>query len=219
MKYKILLYNFTSTFHIITSHKMTPKMNYSLLLHSFISVIIILLLGICLGFFFSFIRNFAAKHNPLGANLINYITFVGVMHHELSHALLAFLSGAKVTDIKLFRIHHNDGALGYVAYAPRGNFILQNVQKVVTSIAPIICGFISSYLLWFYIRPMAMENIWSICLFYYVLISIILHMSLSKQDIKVMKGGLLVVIVLITILFYVINLDLVTWIQSYTNLL
>ncbi|MDE7422138.1 MAG: M50 family metallopeptidase [Lachnospiraceae bacterium] len=185
-------------------------MNYTLLLHSLISVLIILLLGICLGFFFSFLRNFAAKHNPLGANLINYITFVGVMHHELSHALLAFLSGAKVTEIKLFRIHHKDGALGYVAYAPRGNFILQSIQKVATSIAPIICGFISSYLLWLYVRPVAMENIWSICLFYYVLVSIILHMSLSKQDIKVMKGGLLVVIALMTILFYFLKLDLLT---------
>lgn len=191
-------------------------MNYTLLLHSLISVLIILLLGICLGFFFSFLRNFAAKHNPLGANLIIYITFVGVMHHELSHALLAFLSGAKVTEIKLFRIHHKDGALGYVAYAPRGNFILQSIQKVATSIAPIICGFISSNLLWLYVRPVAMENIWSICLFYYVLVSIILHMSLSKQDIKVMKGGLLVVIALMIILFYFIELDLVASIQSYT---
>ena len=190
-------------------------MNYTLLLHSLISVLIILLLGICLGFFFSFLRNFAAKHNPLGANLINYITFVGVMHHELSHALLAFLSGAKVTEIKLFRIHHKDGALGYVAYAPRGNFILQSIQKVATSIAPIICGFISCSLLCLYVRPVAMENIWSICLFYYVLVSIILHMSLSKQDIKVMKGGLLVVIALMTILFYCIDLDFVTLMQNY----
>ena len=191
-------------------------MNYTLLLHNFISVLIILLLGICLGFFFSFLRGFAAKHNPLGANLINYITFVGVIHHELSHALLAFLSGAKVTEIKLFRIHHKDGALGYVAYAPRGNFILQSIQKVATSIAPIICGFISCSLLWLYVRPVAMESIWSICLFYYVLVSIILHMSLSKQDIKVMKGGLLVVIALMTILFYFIDLDFVTLIQNYT---
>lgn len=207
MKFIVFLYN--------TNHERRYKMNYTLLLHSFISVLIILLLGICLGFFFSFIRNFAAKHNPLGANLINYITFVGVMHHELSHALLAFLSGAKVTDIKLFRIHHNDGALGYVAYAPRGNFILQSIQKVVTSIAPIICGCISSSLLWFYVRPMVLENIWSICLFYYVLVSIILHMSLSKQDIKVMKGGLLVVFILMTILFYFIDFDFVVWFQSY----
>ena len=141
-------------------------MNYTLLLHSFISVLLILLLGICLGFFFSYLRNFAARHNPFGANLINYITFVGVMHHELSHALLAFLSGAKVTEIKLFRIHHNDGALGYVAYAPRGNFILQSIQKVVTSIAPIICGFISCSLLFLYVQPLTTGNIGYTIIFY-----------------------------------------------------
>lgn len=186
-------------------------MNYTLLLHSFISVLLILLLGICLGFFFSYLRNFAARHNPFGANLINYITFVGVMHHELSHALLAFLSGAKVTEIKLFRIHHNDGALGYVAYAPRGNFVLQSIQKVVTSIAPIICGFISCSLLFLYVQPLTMGNIGYTILFYYVFISIILHMSLSKQDIKVMKGGLLVVVALMTILFYFFHIDLLSF--------
>lgn len=190
-------------------------MNYTILLNSFASVIIILLLGICLGFFFNFIRDFAAKHNPLGSNLINYLTFVGVMHHELSHALLAFLSGAKVSEIKLFRIHHKDGALGYVSYAPRGNFIMQSIQKVATSIAPIICGMISCCLLWLYVRPMAMESIWGICLFYYILVSIILHMSLSKQDIKVMKGGLLVVVVLMTIVFYFMHFDLPAFIQTY----
>lgn len=194
-------------------------MNYTLLLHSFISVLLILLLGICLGFFFSYLRNFAARHNPFGANLINYITFVGVMHHELSHALLAFLSGAKVTEIKLFRIHHNDGALGYVAYAPRGNFILQSIQKVVTSIAPIICGFISCSLLFLYVQPLTTGNIGYTILFYYVFISIILHMSLSKQDIKVMKGGLLVVVALMTILFYFFQIDLLSLFLQGTTLL
>lgn len=185
-------------------------MNYTLLLHSFLSVMLLLIAAACLGFFFSYLRNFAARHNPFGANLINYITFPGVMHHELSHALFAFLTGAKVTEIKLFRIHHKDGALGYVSYAPRGNFIMQSIQKVLASIAPIICGCITCSLLYFYVQPIAAENTLGLCLYYYILVSIILHMSLSKQDITVMKGGLLVVILLMTVIFYFLNIDFIT---------
>ena len=76
------------------------SINQTLLMHSFLSVLCILALAICLGFFFSYIRKFAASHNPFGAVLINYLTFVGVFHHELSHALFAYLTFAKVTEIK-----------------------------------------------------------------------------------------------------------------------
>lgn len=32
----------------------------------------------------------------------NRLTFLGTVHHELAHALFAFVSGAKVTKIELF---------------------------------------------------------------------------------------------------------------------
>lgn len=186
----------------------------TLLFHSLVSVLMVMAAAICLGFFFSYIRKFAATHNPLGANLINYVTFIGVIHHELSHALLAFLTGAKVTEVKLFRINHKDGRLGYVSYAPRGNFIMMSIQKVFASVAPILMGFVSCGLLYMYILPIAEASICGICIFYYVFCSIILHMSLSKQDIQVMKGGILVVILLFTIVFYVLGWDFVAQIQT-----
>lgn len=182
--------------------------------YSFGSVCIVLVGAILLGFIFSYIRQFAARHNPFGANLINYGTIPGVMHHELSHALLAFLTGAKIKEIKLFQFNHSSGALGYVSYATRGNFIVQSIQKVLASVAPIICGFISCSLLWYYVRPMTVDNVWASVFFYYFLICIVLHMSLSKQDIKVMKSGLLVIVILLTIIFYVAGINLVTPIMS-----
>ena len=47
--------------------------------------------------------------------IFNRLTFIGVFHHELSHALLATVTGAKVTKIVFF---HPDGdRLGYVTYS------------------------------------------------------------------------------------------------------
>lgn len=192
----------------------TISIDGTLLVHSLVSVLLVMAAAVALGFFFSYIRKFAATHNPLGANLINYVTFIGVVHHELSHALLAFLTGAKVTEVKLFRINHKDGRLGYVSYAPRGNFIMMSIQKVFASVAPILMGFVTCGFLYMYVLPMAEASIWGICLFYYVFLSIILHMSLSKQDIQVMKGGIIVVILLFTIVFYILGWDFVAQIQT-----
>ena len=190
------------------------SINQTLLMHSFLSVLCILALAICLGFFFSYIRKFAASHNPFGAVLINYLTFVGVFHHELSHALFAYPTFAKVTEIKLFQFNQKNGALGYVNFIPRGNFITKSIQKVFISTAPIITGIISCSLLYTYVRPLAITELWSTILFYYVLISIILHMSLSKPDIKLMKSGIVVVVILLTALFYFAKIDFLVLAQS-----
>ena len=67
--------------------------------------------------------------------IFNRLTFIGVFHHELSHALLATLTGAKVTKIVFF---HPDGdRLGYVQYVTRGNVIMAAIQQTMASIAPV----------------------------------------------------------------------------------
>lgn len=58
---------------------------------------------------------------------INYDTrwtAVGVIFHELSHLLFAFLTGAKIEGFRLYRFKRSedDDVLGYVNYAPRGFF-------------------------------------------------------------------------------------------------
>lgn len=74
---------------------------------------------------------------------LNKITFIGVIHHELSHALFALLTGAKITSIHLFRPDEKTGTLGSVSYATRGPLILRSFQSTLASMAPIICGTIS----------------------------------------------------------------------------
>ncbi|KIR02900.1 hypothetical protein P261_01715 [Lachnospiraceae bacterium TWA4] len=162
-----------------------------------------------LGMFFSYVRSFAACHNPLGANLINYATFVGVIHHELSHALLVILTGAKLSRVQLFNLNHSDGFLGSVSYYSRGGVILKSIQKTLISVAPIFMGLITCSLMYTYLYPIATATIWGTLLFYYVWISIILHMSLSHQDIEVMKEGIFIFVLLMTVIFYVFHIDFV----------
>lgn len=175
---------------------------------AFISSALVFAAAICFGMVMASLRSFVGAHNPFGADLINVLTFPGVIHHELSHALFAFLTGAKVEQVKVFRLHQKDGRLGYVSYRPRGNYLLQSIQKVCASIAPIIMGLITCSLLHYFLRPQVLDlPIWRI-LYDYLFASILLHMSLSSQDVKVMKGGIVLVFLLMTMIFAFLQVDL-----------
>ena len=69
--------------------------------------------------------------------IFNRLTFIGVFHHELSHALLATVTGAKVTKIVFF---HPDGdRLGYVEYVTRGNIIMRSIQGIADKAGILRC--------------------------------------------------------------------------------
>lgn len=48
------------------------------------------------------------------------ITAIGVIHHELSHLLVAIFTGARIDGVKLYKIFQkqDDEVLGYVNYTP-----------------------------------------------------------------------------------------------------
>ena len=153
----------------------------------------------------SLITFLARRIGAAGAIFIaNYITFIGVVHHELSHALFAFVSGARIIKIDIFK--PNGGTLGQVKYATRGNKIIQSIQSTLASIAPMLTGFISEYFLIKYIQTVG--NIWIIILMIYLIISIFLHMTLSKQDIKVAISGLPVCVIIIYIIMYITQFNI-----------
>jgi len=133
--------------------------------------------------------------------IMNYATFIGVVHHELSHALFAFLTGAKVLEIHPFRV--NNGSLGQVVYASRGNMLMQSIQNTLASIAPMITGLVSEYAL---INLLLTHDIGIIAriLIYYTMVSIVCHMRLSKRDLIAMRSGLPIFLILIFILIYMI---------------
>lgn len=136
--------------------------------------------------------------------LFNRLTFIGVFHHELSHALLATITGAKVKKIVFF---HPDGdRLGYVEYATRGNVIFRSVQQTMASIAPVFCGALTSAGIYYYMSVSTLAG-WQIVLLWYALISIIIHMTMSGQDFKVMWKGIPVVYLIILAAVYFLGFN------------
>lgn len=135
--------------------------------------------------------------NQITYILFNKVTFVGVFHHELSHALLATITGAKVKEIVFF--HPQGNRLGYVKYQTRGNVVLQSIQNTMTSIAPVFCGALTvSCLYQIIIRADLLT--WQLILLAYCVISVLLHMTMSGQDFKVMWKGIPVVYIIILII-------------------
>lgn len=151
-----------------------------------------------------------ALANGFGADFankfMNRLTFIGVVHHELSHALFAFLTGAKIIKMNLFKPDEKTDSLGSVTYAARGPIILRAIQLTFASIAPVICGFISCFLIYKYLLFGA---VWRWILFGFIMLCIIIHMNLSPQDIKVALMGSPVVIIIMISIFYVTQFDLI----------
>ena len=120
----------------------------------------------------------------------NYVTFPGVVIHELSHAFMAFLVGGIVHKIHLLEFR-NDGRLGYVEFATRGTKLKQMFQSSAISCAPVLFGYVWVYFLLRLLLNHQFEP-QVIVVLIYILFSVIHHISMSRQDIKVyLKGGML----------------------------
>lgn len=156
------------------------------------------------------IRRYARSLNGGLARFIdNRLTFIGVIHHELSHALLALITGAKIKSCKIFKIEND--TLGSVNIIPRGPFLVRLFQQAMTGIAPVVCGSMTLYVIYYYglyLRP----NIdWITVLLGLLAMSISYHMSMSKQDVKVARGGLTIVYLLLVVISFFIKIDYVVY--------
>ena len=130
--------------------------------------------------------------------VINRLKFPGVITHELSHALFAFISGAKIISIHVFSVFKGD-TLGYVEYLPQGGIIRRSLQVFFTSFAPVpinigLCVLMGYLALLF--------NTWYMYLILgYFFISFLNHASMSSVDLKLyFKGGLIAIPILTIIL-------------------
>lgn len=111
----------------------------------------------------------------------NYLLVIGVVIHELSHALFAFVTGAKVTEVAIFK---PDGkSLGHVCYYTRGPAVLAAVQNSLGACAPVVTGLILSSLIIVIVFPL-LTAIWQKCVAIYILVSIIFHMNMSRADLE-----------------------------------
>ena len=141
---------------------------------------------------------------PKFANIFfNRVLFLGTIIHELSHALFATLSGAKVTKIKLFNF--KDDVLGYVNYMTQGNKLKQAFQMSLTSCAPTVAGIsIDIFVVWYMLN--FKTNIATKLLLIFVLLCVTDHMSMSNLDIKNYIKGFAGYAILATSLNYLLFL-------------
>lgn len=136
-------------------------------------------------------------------NLIfNYITFIGVIHHEVSHILFAVVTGAKVRNVKLFKVVSQTNSLGSVSIITKGPRILRDLQSGLVAIAPMITGIISIYI---GLRSLTGKTslVEEISILYIVL-SIFIHMMLSDADIKAYKNSCISITIIIWIILYLV---------------
>ncbi len=141
----------------------------------------------------------------IACGIANYIFIPGVMLHELSHAFVALITGAKVTEIALFK---KDGdSLGHVNFINRGNAVAVAIQNIFISSAPMYIGALIVFGCFFWIGLLPASLIWLKIILGYIGVSMFFHMTMSKADIKVYIKGVPLFIVLIFIIAVVFRLS------------
>lgn len=140
------------------------------------------------------------------------ITFIGVIHHEIGHALLAILTGAKVLKIQLIK---RGDRLGAVYFRPRGPKLIRDIQMTIVQIGPILFGSCQLLLISMYIQKneslLNFRN-WIFWVLMLVIQQIVYHMQLQKQDIRNLMKGVVPQAIILYLVIYVanINISLVT---------
>lgn len=179
--------------------------------------ILILLVVPCIGFINDWFINIIIRRmyytfgSKLTKFIANYLTFIGTVHHELSHAITAFCTGAKVTKIELF--YPSGPTLGRVSFIPRGNRITKSIQLTLSAIAPVILGCVTEYILIKYVIANSNGIILTVII-YYLIFSIFLHMTMSKQDTKNAIKGLPICTLLIFCVLFATKINIVSLLSA-----
>ncbi|MGN1023186.1 MAG: hypothetical protein ACI4OJ_06805 [Lachnospiraceae bacterium] len=138
------------------------------------------------------------------AFVLTVLTFPGTIHHELSHALAAVLSGSRVTSIRLLPAGQE---LGSVTIIPPRGFFAGSLSRTLTAFAPVFLGCLSLFGLIRAALPRASTTAAKV-LVWYLAFSILLHMDLSGADFRAAAKGapgflaLLVLLYLILLAFF-----------------
>lgn len=189
----------------------SPKITHDIFIRSLIITIALIsvmpVIGIIINKItagiFHFLFGLLDRSNRLYLIFMNNLTFPGVMYHELSHALWVILTGARLVHVSLY--HKEDDNLGHVTYEARGNFILQSVQKALTSCAPVFMGLLMETFIVYILISFTLP-IWGKVLCIYFFLSVLTHMDMSSQDMKCYLKGLPVCFIII----YIISLIALT---------
>ena len=149
------------------------------------------------------IKMIAVFSHSLVRFFMHYVTFPGIVIHELSHFIFAVITGAEVRDISFFE--DDDGRLGHVTTRARGPWFIVAVQYTLIAIAPVIVGLTLGFLLLRYIFAEQHSLGMNIGL-WYLIICLINHSTMSKSDIEGYFRGVLIFVVPLLALFWMLGL-------------
>ncbi|WP_413575512.1 hypothetical protein ACLVWU_14320 [Bdellovibrio sp. HCB290] len=170
--------------------------------------------GFVLHVFSGFLRGKLSE--TFGQHAFNLIFAPGIMIHEISHALAAFVFLHQIEDIKLFDWKAKDGSHGHVVSRPRSLPMVFNIWikmgELFIGIAPLIVGPLICATIFYFWIPGGKQFIsnprfvnfpsfsWSLIAWWYLVIAVFSQMELSDADLKGTWKGYLW-IVLCTFLF------------------
>lgn len=134
--------------------------------------------------------------------IMNWLTFPGVMAHELAHAFVAKLCGARIDEVRLFRPAGD--SLGYVRFTCRGKPGRMALQAAASSCAPVFMGIFTIQLL--AMLAAAFPGYWQVRLIaYHAAFSTVCHMTMSRQDLASYKKGCLRIFACLTAVGFVLS--------------
>jgi hypothetical protein len=136
----------------------------------------------------------------VASGLVNYVFFPGVVLHEMAHAFLAVITGAKITEVALFK--HVDDSLGHVNFRNRGNIIVVALQNIFISSAPMFIGAVVVWGCFYWIHALGHTLLWLRILLGYIGVSMFFHMTMSPADIKVYVKGIPLFIVIVFVVVF-----------------
>lgn len=144
--------------------------------------------------------------------IANRATFLGVVHHECAHALVAVLTGGKIEQMQLF--HPQGDQLGCVVWRPRRLYPGScAIQYTLVSIAPVVFGCCTVYLLGKYGFPLC-TSAWQTILLGYILFSVFIQSTMSRQDMHVAAKGLPACAAIIFVVLFLTGIDMFAWLTG-----
>ncbi len=169
----------------------------------------LLALGFVLHHFSGFLR--VKMSESFGQHAFNLIFAPGIMIHEISHALAAFIFLHQIEDIKLFDWKAKDGSHGHVVSRPRSlPWIFKiwiKMGELFIGIAPLVIGplICAAIFYWWIPGGKAFAHnprfinfpsfSWGLIAWYYLVIAVFSQMELSDADLKgTWKGYLWIVL-------------------------
>ena len=182
----VFVYNTIKSLAIMYCSKIPIREPWNKFLMAFVMTVVLSLLVIIIGFIIQQVKNFFFNlfSNHVGdtfAKIICFrLTFPGTVIHEFSHALFGFLTGAKINKIQCFSLKKD--TLGYVEYTAQGSAVHRMLQHSFASCAPVIMGLICCPL--FVSLAIGVTGLGLKILFWYLAVSVLLHMNMSSVDIK-----------------------------------